>query len=205
MISTLIFDFGNVFINLDIKNGFQQSLKILGVSQLSEELIAANKHYETGYISTEDFILFYSKKFPHLTKKQLVDLWNIILKDFPKYRLEFLKKLKSYNKYKLILLSNTNELHIEWIKENVSFYENFKSCFDAFYLSHEIKLRKPNTDIFEFVLQTHNLKSKECLFIDDNADNINTANALNIKTWLIEPEKEDVIELFSKQNHLFEA
>lgn len=203
MINTLIFDFGNVFIDLDIENGFHESLKTLGISALSEDIIDINKRYEVGAISTDDFINFYAEKFPHLTKAELINLWNIILKDFPKYRLDFLKRLKSEGKYKLILLSNTNELHINWIKENISFYEDFKNCFDAFYLSHDINLRKPNADIFEFVLNTNNLNPENCIFIDDNADNVTTAKRLDIKTWHITPYKEDVINLFSSHKHLF--
>ncbi|GGD05591.1 HAD family hydrolase [Hyunsoonleella pacifica] len=202
MIDSIIFDFGNVFINLDIEKGFKESLLQLGINELPKDIININNSYETGKISTEEFISFYTEKFSHLTENQLVDLWNIILKDFPKQRLEFLRALKAQNKYKLILLSNTNELHINWIKERVSFYEEFKNCFDAFYLSHEIHLRKPNTDIFEFVLNTHHLKPEKCLFIDDNVDNIFTAKSLNINTWHITPYKEDITELLSKQKHL---
>ncbi|WP_203256989.1 HAD family hydrolase [Hyunsoonleella ulvae] len=203
MIDTIIFDFGNVFINLDIENGYKQSLQQLKINTLPQDIITINNAYETGKVSTETFVSFYAKKFPHLSKKQLIDLWNIILKDFPKQRLDFLKALKAEHKYNLILLSNTNELHINWIKEHVAFYDEFKNCFDAFYLSYEIHLRKPNTDIFEFVLNNHQLKPEQCLFIDDNADNISTAKVLGIKTWHITPYKEDVTDLLLKQKHLF--
>ncbi|GAB1857745.1 HAD family phosphatase [Flavobacteriaceae bacterium MHTCC 0001] len=203
MINTIIFDFGNVFINLDIENGFKSSLETLGISMLSQDIIEINERYETGAVSTEEFIKFYTKKFPHLNRKQLIDLWNVILKDFPLYRLEFLKNLKGQNKYKLILLSNTNVLHIDWIKDHVPFYDEFQNCFDAFYLSHEIRLRKPNKSIFEFVLKEHSLRPEHCVFIDDNASNIDTAKQLGIKTWHITPYKEDVIDLFSSQKHLF--
>ncbi|TBN04389.1 HAD family phosphatase [Hyunsoonleella flava] len=203
MIDTIIFDFGNVFINLDIENGYKASLEQLGISAPSNDIININKLYETGEVSTEKFIDFYAETFPHLTKNQLTDLWNIILKDFPRHRLEFLKNLKAQNRYNLILLSNTNELHIDWIKNNISFYEEFKNCFDTFYLSHEIHLRKPNSDIFEFVLNANKLNPEKCLFIDDNADNIATADALSIKTWHITPYIEDVADLFLIQKQLF--
>ncbi len=203
MIDTIIFDFGNVFIDLDIENGFRQCLNTLRIPHLSEDIIEINKLYEIGAISTDDFISFYAEKFPHLTKSELIDLWNIILKDFPEYRLDFLKNLKAQNAYRLILLSNTNELHIDWIKERVPFYEDFKNCFDAFYLSHEINLRKPNANIFEFVLNTNNLKAEHCVFIDDNADNIATAKHLDIKTWHITPYMEDIVNLFSSQKMVF--
>jgi len=85
----------------------------------------------------------------------------------------------------------------------VTFYEDFKNCFDVFYLSHEIHLRKPNKDIFEFVLNENNLIANECLFIDDNKDNCTTSEALNINTWHINPETEDVVNLFNTKSNLF--
>jgi putative hydrolase of the HAD superfamily len=203
MIKTLIFDFGNVFINLDIEKALTKTLETLKIKEFSEEIIAFNSFYEQGLISTEEFLDFYSENFPNLSKDKLIDIWNLILKDFPKLRFDFIKDLKASSNFKLILLSNTNELHINWIKENISFYEDFKNCFDAFYLSHEINLRKPNNDIFEFVLKENNLKANECLFIDDNKDNIETANNLNIKTWHINPETEDIITLFETKRSLF--
>ncbi|WP_346882109.1 HAD family phosphatase [uncultured Algibacter sp.] len=203
MIETIIFDFGNVFINIDIDGAQKHALETFNIKSLSDEMLAFNSFYEQGLISTSEFIDFYAENFPKLTKEILIDTWNCILKDFPKHRLDFLKQLKATNKYKLILLSNTNELHINWIKQHVLFYEDFKNCFDAFYLSHEINLVKPNTDIFEFVLNENKLKPETCLFIDDNADNIKTASNMGISSWHIKPDKDDVVDLFKIKNDLF--
>ncbi|KAA5824748.1 HAD family phosphatase [Algibacter amylolyticus] len=203
MIKTIIFDFGNVFINLNIEAAHKHALEAFNIEALSDEMLGFNSFYEQGLISTEEFLDFYSQNFPKLSKQELIDIWNFMLKDFPESRLTFLKELKQSSKYKLILLSNTNELHIDFIKTNVSFYNEFKNCFDAFYLSHEINLVKPNQDIFNFVLNENKLKAEECLFIDDNKDNIEAANTLNIKTWLINPETEDVKNLFTTKKDLF--
>jgi len=203
MIKTIIFDFGNVFINLDIEGCIKNTFEALEINEFSEEINAFNNFYEQGLISTDEFLDFYTENFPKLSKENLINLWNSILKDFPKHRLDFLKGLKSSSNYNLILLSNTNEIHINWIKQHVPFYEDFKNCFDAFYLSHEIRLRKPNHDIFEFVLNENNLKASECFFIDDNAENIKAAQAVNIKTWHIIPGKEDVSTLFKVKHNIF--
>lgn len=204
MVKTIIFDFGNVFINLDIEGALLHALETFNIESLSNEMTAFNNLYEQGLISTDEFLEFYTENFPKLSKEDLIEVWNFMLKDFPKHRLEFLQNLKKENKYKLILLSNTNALHIKWIKENIPFYEDFKNCFNAFYLSHEIHLVKPNNNIFEFVLNENNLKAKACLFIDDNKDNINTAESLGFKTWHINPNTEDVVNLFNIKNHLFD-
>ena len=203
MIKTIIFDFGNVFINLDIEGAANHTYNKFKINALSEEMLAFNSFYEQGLISTEEFIEFYAENFPKIPKEELISIWNFMLKDFPKYRLEFLKQLKKDSKYKLILLSNTNELHINWVKKNISFYEAFKTSFDAFYLSHEINLRKPNSDIFDFVLKKNNLLANECLFIDDNKDNCSTAKLLGIETWHLNPATEDVSNLFKFKRSLF--
>ncbi|WP_194768545.1 HAD family hydrolase [Tamlana sp. I1] len=203
MIKTLIFDFGNVFINLDIEGAKKNAFEVLEIDSFSEEITAFNSFYEQGLISTAEFLDFYAENFPKLSKEDIIDVWNAMLKHFPKHRLEFLQTLKASGKYKLILLSNTNELHIDYIKQNVNFFDDFKKCFDKFYLSHEIHLAKPNYDIFEFVLKENKLIPEECLFIDDNKENIISANALKIKTWHINPETEDVSTLFETKSNLF--
>lgn len=203
MIKTIIFDFGNIFINLDIEGATAETLKKLDIKEIPKEVTAINALYEQGFITTNEFIEFYIENFPKLSKEDVVDTWNNLLKNFPKERLNFLKDLKKLKKYKLILLSNTNALHIDFIKKNVSFYDEFKACFDAFYLSHEIHLSKPNKDIYEFVLNTHSLEASTCLFIDDNKDNINSAQTLGIKTWLLDPKTDDVIRLFEVKHDLF--
>lgn len=203
MIKTIIFDFGNVFINLDIEGAQKKAFETFQIETFSEEMLGFNSFYEQGLISTDEFLEFYSQNFPKLDIEDLKMVWNSILKDFPEHRLEFLKKLKSLAEYKLILLSNTNALHINWVKDHVPFYKDFKSCFDAFYLSHEINLAKPNHNIFEFVLSENKLKADECIFVDDNADNISTANTLGFQTWHLNPNHEDVVNLFEVKSALF--
>ncbi len=203
MIKALIFDFGNVFLNLDIDKAKKDVFELLRIRSFSEEMLATNQLYEQGRITTNDLLTFYLKEFPYLTKHDIIHSWNAVLKDFPEYRLTFLQNLASEKRFKLILLSNTNTLHINWVKENIPFYETFKNCFDAFYLSHEIGLRKPNKAIFEYVLRKNHLKAKECLFIDDTKEHILGASELGIHTWNIDPNREDITNLFTIKNQLF--
>jgi putative hydrolase of the HAD superfamily len=202
MIKNIIFDFGNVFINLD-KFATERELYKLRNEKLTIEIRELNILYETEKITTQELIESLQKFIPKATENQLIYAWNAILKDFPKYRLEFIQKLASEQRYTLILLSNTNELHINWIKEHVSFFSVFKSCFDAFYLSHEINIRKPDTRIFEFVLEQHQLNPNETLFIDDTKENTDAAATLGIHTWNNNPSTEDVTNLFTIKSDLF--
>jgi putative hydrolase of the HAD superfamily len=77
-------------------------------------------------------------------------------------------------------------------------YHRFKNSFEHFYLSHEIQLRKPNADIYKFVLQENQLKPAETLFIDDTFENTEAASKLGIKTWHLRVGQEDIIELKSR-------
>ncbi|WP_074409393.1 HAD family hydrolase [Aquimarina megaterium] len=202
MIKTIIFDFGDVFLNLD-KSATERELYNLNNEKLTTELRELNILYEAGKITTKELIENFQKYIPEASEKQLIYAWNALLQDFPKHRLEFIQKLASEQRYKLILLSNNNELHINWIKEHISFFPAFKSCFDAFYLSHEINLRKPEPYIFEFVLEQHQLNPSETLFIDDTKDNTDTAAALGMHTWNNNPVTEDVADLFTIKSDLF--
>ena len=202
MIKTILFDFGDVFINLN-KEATQNEIKKLDVSHLTDHLDEVNTLFETGKINSKVFLNEYQNILKQETTDSIVHAWNAILLDFPQHRFNFISELHKSQNYQLILLSNTNALHIEWIQKNVHFYEAFKNCFDHFYLSHEIQLRKPNPEIYEFVLTTHNLKADEVLFIDDTKDNTDAAKALGIHVWNIAPKTEDIVDLFTIKAELF--
>lgn len=201
MIKNIIFDFGDVFINLD-KPATQKEFLLLGKIS-SQQIQEINTAYETGKLSTSECINDFQEILPKATEKQIISAWNAILLDFPEHRLKFIQDLANTKKYTLILLSNTNELHINWIQEHIPFYNIFKSCFDHFYLSHEIGLRKPKASIFEFVLGRHQLTPLETLFIDDTKENTDAAKKLGIQIWNNNPKTEDITNLFTIKSNLF--
>ena len=198
MIKNIVFDFGDIFINLD-KKLFAEELQKIHISQESEEMLPILQQYEMGLVSTDKFLTFFEERLS-VSQDKLKRAWNSILLDFPKERLRFIQNLSESKKYRLFLLSNTNDLHISWIQKNwgMEQYNAFKICFEQFYLSHEINLRKPNNNIYEFVLTTNKLAPKETLFIDDTKENTDAAKALGIHIWNLKPGKEDVLELLTK-------
>ena len=198
MIKNIVFDFGDIFINLD-KKLFAEELQKIHISQESEEMLSILQQYEMGLVSTDKFLTFFEERL-NVSQDKLKRAWNSILLDFPKERLRFIQNLSESKKYRLFLLSNTNDLHISWIQQNwgMEQYNAFKICFEQFYLSHEINLRKPNNNIYEFVLTSNDLEPKETLFIDDTKENTDAAKALGIHIWNLKPGKEDVLELLTK-------
>jgi putative hydrolase of the HAD superfamily len=200
MIKNIVFDFGDVFINLD-KPATIRELQKLGVEKITHEMLEIAESYEVGRISSEEFVNAFTNLHPNITGQQFIDAWNAILKDFPSHRMDFIKELHASQKYRLFLLSNTNDLHISWIQDDwqAKLYSEFKDQFEQFYLSHEINLRKPNKDIFEFVLQENGLKPKETYFIDDTKENTDAAKELGIHVWNIDPTTEDVVDLLARK------
>ena len=200
MIKNIVFDFGDVFINLD-KEATYKKLKKLGVKEFTDELLELGKQYEMGIITTQEFVNTFKTLFPSISEMDFKNAWNSMLLDFPSYRLSFLKSLANSKKYRIFLLSNTNDLHISWIQKTWGrkLFLEFKNCFEKFYLSHEIHLRKPNKDIYEFVIKSNKLLPEETFFIDDTEENTIIATRLGIKSWNLNPKYEDVVDLLTKK------
>ena len=205
MIKALIFDFGDVFINLDKDATVREITKYFGPFEVTTSMDHINMAYEKGLITTKAFLNFYKDYFKTNDTSVLAYAWNAIILDFPEARLRFIETLSKETTYKLILLSNTNTLHIEKVIENMTpkRYERFKACFHKFYLSHEIHYRKPDADIYNFVLQENGLLASECFFIDDTKANTDTASRLGIHSWNINPLNEDITQLFKIYESLF--
>jgi FMN phosphatase YigB (HAD superfamily) len=197
MINAIIFDFGDVFINLD-KQATVDGLRNLGLTDWNDDLNQLNIQFETGQITRNNFIEGIQKHIPNASNEEILKAWNAILLDFPLYRLEFLQMLSK--KYRLFLLSNTDAIHIETFEQNngASFYGDFYKCFEKVYFSFEIAMRKPNLGIYNYVLNEHDLQAKRTLFIDDKKENTDAALSLGFQVWNLQVGKEDVVDLFNK-------
>ncbi len=204
MIENIIFDLGDVFVNLDHKK-FQEELNYLGLKDITSNLIGFNQLYEKGLVSTKDFKAYYKNVLQKggFSEEELVNSWVSILGDFPLHRLLFLERIPK--KYRLFLLSNTNELHIDHVQTKFgnTFYDRFVNCFDKIYYSHEINMRKPDADPFQLIVSENKLSPSATLFVDDTLENIEMAIHLGIQTWHINPEKDDVSELFDVKSDQF--
>ena len=197
MINTIIFDFGDIFINLD-KKATMDGFKNLGLKEWNEDLDQLNIQFEKGNISRNEFLAGFQKHMPNASTEEILDVWNTILADFPLYRLEFLQMLSQ--KYRLFLLSNTDSIHIETFEQRVgpSFYGDFYQCFEKVYFSFEMGMRKPDAEIYQALLSKHELQAKRTLFVDDKKENTDAAAALGIHVWNLQVGKEDVVDLFEK-------
>ena len=200
MIDTIIFDFGDIFINLE-KEAQIEAFKKLGLNEPNEELIAMNDLFEKGKVSEIQFIESFHKFIPNASLNDIRDAWNSIIGEFPLYRLEFLQLLS--HKYRLFLLTNTDEIHINRFENNVgvSFFSDFYQCSEKVYYSYEMGMRKPDAAIYSYIINKHDLSPKRTLFVDDKKANTDAAASIGLHVWNLEVGKEDVVDLFD-QKHL---
>jgi len=198
MIHNIIFDFGDIFINLD-KQATIEGLKKLGLTEWNEDLNQLNMQFEKGEIPKQDFLFGIQKHIPNASLNDILEAWSAILLDFPLNRLEFLQKLS--RNYRLFLLSNTDSIHIDTFEQEtgVSFYSDFYQCFEKVYFSFEMGMRKPDAEIFNYIVQKHDLSIKNTLFVDDKKENTDAALALGFHVWNLKVGQEDVINLFEKE------
>ncbi|MBK0369985.1 HAD family hydrolase [Flavobacterium agrisoli] len=197
MIDTIIFDFGDIFINLD-KQAPITKFKQLGLTEWNAELDNLNIQFEIGAISAATFLEGFQKQMPNASIEAIREAWNAVLLDFPQYRLDFLQTLSQ--KYRLFLLSNTDSIHIETFEKKVGepFYKAFYECFEKVYFSFDMGLRKPDPEIYKQLLHNHQLSPERTLFVDDRTDNTDSAKSLGIQVWNLQVGKEDVTELLEK-------
>ena len=94
--------------------------------------------------------------------------------------------------YKLVALTNTNCIHSKvWKEKYAPILEHFEKIFS----SNEMKVRKPETEAYQMVLDYLKIPAQQIIFLDDNIENIKGAGELGIKTLLVTSSQQMVNEL----------
>ena len=186
-VTTLIFDFGGVLINLDLPLCIRK-LKSIGAQDVEKYLSNFGQSgfflsWEKGEIGLREFrdnIRAISSGQP--SDDEIDAAWMAFLQDIPAEKIELLKQLRS--RYRILMLSNTNPLHIEQSARTAfeAHGTSMNELFDKCYLSYEIGLTKPGREIFEYLLNDAGVEAGECLFIDDGQKNIDRANSMGFQT-----------------------
>ena len=192
-IKAVIFDFGNVIIDIDLEKTYEafarltfKSPKQINALFMESEVF---RKYESGFYTDEEFrdVIRQLLSYP-LNDQEIDDAWNALLLTVPKNRIDFLEQLK--HKYSIYLLSNTNNIHIEKCTQyfrSAFGIHNFQSLFSETFLSYKLGLSKPDYKIYNKVLCDLNIKPHEVLFLDDNQENIKIAQELGINCIKINP------------------
>ena len=196
-IKNIIFDLGNVIINIDPKITYHKIFELLNIIKLEDsKLFNLLEHpiwhqHEIAAINDSELKDFIWNNYAQDANNKDIKLnfdtnfkkaWNALLLDIPKHRLETIQRLS--NKYRIFVLSNTNATHIEYVNNLLKTemkMPTLEQMFEKCYYSHDLKLRKPNLDVYNYVLNDRNIKANETLFLDDRIDNILAAQSIGIK------------------------
>lgn len=202
MIKHVIFDLGGVLLDLDMPRsmvGFKaleadMSALLQPVSGIPAEgkagatlcdgLVAGGimDMYQTGDVTTARLVAeIQGICCPGTTAEQVLKAWNDCLLSIPEYKLDYIRNLTSRG-YQVHLLSNTNEAHWTRIAEEC-FHGHPETFFHSLFLSQEMHMAKPNSDIFQAVLSRLQASPEECLFLDDTQANVDAASALGYRVY----------------------
>lgn len=188
-IKNIIFDLGDVILNIDVPVASKSFAELSGREQAEIlELFSQNalfRQFETGELDEAGFRNYVRKilDFSDLSDDAIDTAWNSLLLDLPPERVELLQKLAV--NYRLFLLSNTSSIHITQVNkilEASTGVEKLEDLFETVFLSYEMGLMKPDPRIYQKVLEQAGLKAEETLFLDDNLANIEAASRLGIDT-----------------------
>lgn len=185
----LIFDIGDVIVDIDYPTTVAEFQKLSAID-FSQIVSYSTQNrifdlFETGKLTAQQFrdeLKPFLK--PGTGDDEITRAWNSILIHYPSHKIELLKDLKL--RYKTFALSNINEIHVTSLDEAAQQKfgaANFGTFFNHAYYSNEVGFRKPDKEIYEFVLAKENLISDETFFVDDKAENIATAKMLGIHAY----------------------
>jgi putative hydrolase of the HAD superfamily len=143
--------------------------------------------FDKGILSPNEFRKALRQHLPSPVSDAEIDAaWNTMLLDLPTERLDLLAELRQ--QYQLLLLSNTNEIHVTAFSaylQQAHGFSDFSSHFDKWYYSCRMGMRKPDAVIFQHVLTENKLVAAETLFIDDSLQHVEGAVQVGIESiWL---------------------
>ncbi len=188
-IKNLLIDFGGVLIDLD-RTRCIENFRRLGLEQVDSLLDVYHQQgifmqQEKGLITPEEFRAEIRSMMnrPMVSDDEIDEAWNSFLVGIPTYKLDLLLKLRKH--YTVHLLSNTNWIHWQWSCRNAFAYKGHtvEDYFENIYLSFEMKMAKPEMDMFRAVVSDSGIDPEETLFIDDSEANCLAANTLGIATY----------------------
>ncbi len=188
----IIFDLGNVIVDIDEASTFRALSAYLNepaTGRVPRSLITVIHAYEQGMIQTSEFLNEVRMQLPpELSEDQLIRAWNAMLLDIPRDRLRLIEQLRA--NYGVYILSNTNELHLDWVNRflNQNYQiDSFDDLVDYALYSHHAYSRKPKPEIYRELLDRANISAESALFFDDKPENIEAAKAAGIAAQLSPP------------------
>lgn len=183
-IKAIFFDLGNVIIKFDpevLVKGYAPYSKLDKPNLIDYVLESDNiNRYMEGKMTSSQFYTKTKRLFKlDIKYSDFFNIWNSIFFGYPEME-DILKRIKKNNpELKLVLISNTNEAHYEYLEKEYGIL----GVFDKIILSHEVGLQKPHPDIFKEALDYAQCLPKDVFYTDDRLDLIEAARVLGIRAY----------------------
>jgi putative hydrolase of the HAD superfamily len=193
-IRLILFDLGGVLYEIEhaSTHAALRSLQSYSARPISFSLEQAEKvfgEYDAGRLDNSEFFSILRSEYSvDAQDQQIINAWNAMLLGLYPDTLTFIKKVSQ--QLPIALLSNINPIHHAFVQEECTeLFSHFKHLF----LSYELKLKKPEPEIFRYVIDQTGYSPKEILFLDDTPINCTIAESLGIQTQLINPHSREWI------------
>jgi len=193
-IQAILFDLGKVLVDFNFETGVQALHAACSISRnrLEEVLWDENciRRYERGEISTAGFHDYLRQTAAlNMSLPDFIRTWSSVFLPEPIVSEALLAGLK--RNYPLILVSNTNEAHIDFVRSNYRLLDFFEHVV----LSYEVGSLKPDREIFERAIAVSGRDAGALFFTDDREENIAAAADLGITSHRFRSESELILAL----------
>lgn len=174
MIKTVIFDLGKVLIPFDFTRGYRGLEKLCGVpaAEIPRRLASTDlvHRFESGLVEPEDFVAELSRVLGlHVSYDQFCEIWSSIFLPDPLIPESLLAGIRQ--RFRLLLLSNTNAIHFEMLERTYPLLGQFHDKV----LSYRVRAMKPSPAIYREAIARAACRPEECFYTDDIADYVTAA------------------------------
>lgn len=191
-IRLILFDLGGVLYNIEHARtqyalSTLQSLNAQPISFSLEHADTVFGEFDSGSLTTSAFISTVRERHAiQATDEQIINAWNAMLLGLYPDSISFIEHIR-YS-IPIALLSNINAIHHDYIRDDCA---QLFACFDHLFLSYEMKLKKPDPEIFRHVISQTGYPAQDILFLDDTPVNCRIAESLGMNTQIINPHSRE--------------
>jgi len=180
VLKAIIFDLGNVIVPFDFHRVYArlEPLCSYPTEEIRSRLRANNlvTRFETGKLDERQFVEEFSAALNlNFDYNDFCELWSCIF--LPQTLIPESLLASIAERHKLILLSNTNPIHISMIRANYPLLKHFHHAV----LSHEVGAAKPSPEIYQEAIRRAGCEPGECFFTDDIQLFVDAARQLGIQ------------------------
>ena len=179
-ITTIVFDIGGVLLDIHPERTYQY---ISDSTDINIDVVKnrfpwdAHDEYERGNLTNKEWFFAFRDSLPQPCCLKEIDFWKgwSLLLGKEKETVKLLSALSQ--SYSTWLLSNTNPKHIQ---DEIEKKYLFPNLVDGAIYSFDTRYRKPEKNIYNFLLKKSKSQPDQCVFIDDLIENVETARLVGM-------------------------